>query len=107
MTRKSDAVFGLTAFVSRVELAGGSVCRVACNVVDTLFEWHERARQRRQLLELDDEILKDIGESPAPMRCVKLVSPSGKPERINVSSARSRSRETKLTNTTLRWDGAQ
>ena len=27
--------------------------------------WHERARQRRRLLELDDRMLKDIGVSRA------------------------------------------
>ncbi len=33
--------------------------------VDILFEWHERARQRCQLLSLDDHLLKDIGISRA------------------------------------------
>jgi uncharacterized protein YjiS (DUF1127 family) len=31
--------------------------------VDILLEWHERSRQRRQLLSLDDRLLKDIGIS--------------------------------------------
>jgi uncharacterized protein YjiS (DUF1127 family) len=31
--------------------------------VDILLEWHERSRQRRQLLPLDDQLLKDIGIS--------------------------------------------
>lgn len=30
-------------------------------LVDMLFTWHERARQRRALLTLEDYILKDIG----------------------------------------------
>ena len=30
-----------------------------------LFEWHERARDRRRLLELDDRMLRDIGLSSA------------------------------------------
>jgi uncharacterized protein YjiS (DUF1127 family) len=29
--------------------------------VVTLLEWQERARQRRQLLSLDDNVLKDLG----------------------------------------------
>ncbi len=31
--------------------------------IDMLFAWHERARQRRTLLTLDDCMLKDIGIS--------------------------------------------
>lgn len=33
--------------------------------VDILLEWRERSRQRRQLLSLDDQRLKDIGISRA------------------------------------------
>jgi uncharacterized protein YjiS (DUF1127 family) len=29
--------------------------------LDTVLLWHERARQRRQLLQLDDVMLRDIG----------------------------------------------
>jgi uncharacterized protein YjiS (DUF1127 family) len=35
------------------------------NVVTTLLDWQERASQRRQLLDLDDAALKDIGRSRA------------------------------------------
>ncbi len=31
--------------------------------LDTLMAWHERARQRRHLAQLDDRMLKDIGLS--------------------------------------------
>jgi uncharacterized protein YjiS (DUF1127 family) len=31
--------------------------------VDGLLTWHERARQRRQLLRMDDHMLRDIGIS--------------------------------------------
>lgn len=30
-------------------------------LVDILLEWHERARQRRQLMALSDHLLKDVG----------------------------------------------
>ncbi|MCP5368041.1 MAG: DUF1127 domain-containing protein [Hyphomicrobiales bacterium] len=33
--------------------------------LDTLAEWQERARQRRQLQELDDHMLRDLGLSRA------------------------------------------
>ena len=38
-----------------------TIQRLAANVFTTLFEWQERARQRRRLSELDDRMLKDIG----------------------------------------------
>jgi uncharacterized protein YjiS (DUF1127 family) len=31
--------------------------------VDALLTWHERVRQRRQLLRMDDHMLRDIGIS--------------------------------------------
>ncbi len=34
-------------------------------IAETLLLWHERARQRRRLLQLDDRMLKDIGVSRA------------------------------------------
>ncbi len=34
-------------------------------IFDILVLWHERARQRRRLLQLDDRMLKDIGVSRA------------------------------------------
>lgn len=42
---------------SAVQQAPGFLSRA----LDTLAEWHERARQRRRLMELDDRLLKDIG----------------------------------------------
>ena len=39
-----------------------------------LLLWHERARQRRQLLELDDDMLRDIGITRADA-----VGEAGKP----------------------------
>jgi uncharacterized protein YjiS (DUF1127 family) len=33
------------------------------NAATTLLDWQERARQRRELLDLDDAALKDFGRS--------------------------------------------
>lgn len=35
------------------------------DMIRILTEWHQRIRQRRHLLELDDRLLKDIGLSRA------------------------------------------
>ena len=34
-------------------------------IIGTVSLWHERARQRRRLLQLDDRMLRDIGVSRA------------------------------------------
>jgi uncharacterized protein YjiS (DUF1127 family) len=39
----------------------GSVGAAVDDVATMLFAWHERARQRRELLALDDRELHDIG----------------------------------------------
>ena len=39
--------------------------RAVGNLVMTLLDWQERARQRRQLLALDDAALKDFGRNSA------------------------------------------
>ncbi|EWY41665.1 hypothetical protein N825_24290 [Skermanella stibiiresistens SB22] len=41
------------------------IARVIVTVFDTLAEWRERARQRRQLARLSDHMLSDIGISRA------------------------------------------
>ena len=43
--------------------------RTVDNVVMTLLDWQERARQRRQLLALDDRALQDFGRSRADAAC--------------------------------------
>lgn len=54
--------------------AGQAICMPAVaarrnwslrGLIDILLTWHERARQRRQLLSLSDHLLKDIGISRA------------------------------------------
>ena len=46
-------------------VAGAAVCHLAT----TLLDWQERARQRRQLFDLDDAALKDFGRSRADATC--------------------------------------
>lgn len=43
--------------------AGYAVKSVLAYALETLLTWQERARQRRQLAELDPRILRDIGIS--------------------------------------------
>jgi uncharacterized protein YjiS (DUF1127 family) len=39
--------------------------RLIRRAVDVVLVWHQRARQRRQLLEVSDHMLRDIGISRA------------------------------------------
>ena len=57
----------LTASV-RLPASGLSFRRVGgalATLIDTLLDWQERARQRRQLLGLSDQALGDFGASRA------------------------------------------
>ena len=38
---------------------------LTADIFATVIEWHERARQRRHLSELDDRMLQDIGVTRA------------------------------------------
>ena len=61
MRAKAYAVYGLPP---SSPTAAGHASRWSMGVfIDMLFAWHERARQRRVLLTLDDYMLKDIGIS--------------------------------------------
>lgn len=51
--------------VSSVLLA---LVAVFCAIADSLHIWREMARQRRQLAELDDRMLADIGVSRSEAR---------------------------------------
>ena len=51
-------------FVPRPSLLGTTIAAVD-NLVTTLLDWQERARQRRQLLAFDDAALKDFGRNSA------------------------------------------
>lgn len=46
-------------------VSAGDLCAAVSKafqiVVSALAEWHRRARERHQLMELDDRLLKDIG----------------------------------------------
>lgn len=48
-----------------LRIAARSVLAVLSAVFEILMNWHEKARQRRQLLALSDDMLKDIGISRA------------------------------------------
>ncbi|RLA37661.1 MAG: hypothetical protein DRR03_02085 [Gammaproteobacteria bacterium] len=52
------------ARVDRIDPVAILKCRVA-NLFAVVVTWHERSRQRRQLLDLDDRLLKDVGISRA------------------------------------------
>ena len=39
------------------------------NLVDTVLDWQDRARQRRQMAMMDDHLLRDIGLSRADLEC--------------------------------------
>jgi len=53
----------------RLDLRGiaavGPFTRTIARLIDRLWEWHGRARERRQLSALSDSMLKDIGVSRA------------------------------------------
>ena len=44
------------------------VARLPRRLLDTLLLWQEREGQRRQLMQMDDRLLKDIGVSRARAR---------------------------------------
>ncbi len=37
-------------------------------ILETLLAWHDRARERRSLMELSDQVLRDIGLSRTQLR---------------------------------------
>jgi uncharacterized protein YjiS (DUF1127 family) len=54
--------FTARAFADRIGAAPPDASvSLATRMLATLFAWHERIRQRRQLYALDDRMLKDIG----------------------------------------------
>ena len=55
---------GAGAIVGKGERVGTTVA----GIVQTLENWAERARQRRELARLDDRMLKDIGLNRATMQ---------------------------------------
>ncbi len=54
---------GAGAIIGKGERVGTTVA----GIVQTLENWAERARQRRELARLDDHMLKDIGLSRSTM----------------------------------------
>ena len=65
MRAKAYALYGLPPSSPTAADAGRGLWWRMCGLIDMLFAWHERARQRRTLLTLGDCILKDTGISRA------------------------------------------
>jgi uncharacterized protein YjiS (DUF1127 family) len=51
------------AFPKALRVIAGTPARILLKMLDACFSWVEVARQRRALLALSDEMLKDIGIS--------------------------------------------
>ena len=60
MNTRTNTLHTPYAHAGRVRESGVDTLR---RVLSTLAFWHERARQRRALAELPEEMLKDIGVS--------------------------------------------
>ncbi|MDH3670701.1 MAG: DUF1127 domain-containing protein [Gammaproteobacteria bacterium] len=63
MRTKAYALYGLPPRSPRTVAADHGLQWSMGALIDMLLGWHERARQRRTLLTLDDCMLKDIGVS--------------------------------------------
>lgn len=57
----SHAFGGYVGGASRTMPAMSALASVVSGTVETLARWRERAAQRRQLMELDERLLSDIG----------------------------------------------
>jgi uncharacterized protein YjiS (DUF1127 family) len=65
MRAKACALYGLPPSNPTETDAGHASQWSIGALIGMLLQWHERARQRRTLLTLDDRMLKDIGVSRA------------------------------------------
>jgi len=72
MIRTALQPCGGTAVAASADRAGSrpadpvrAAWEAAFAAIDTVLCWQERARQRRQLLEMDDRLLSDIGVTRA------------------------------------------
>jgi uncharacterized protein YjiS (DUF1127 family) len=63
MRAKAYALYGLPPHSTPAVAANHPLQWSLGALIDMLFAWHERARQRRVLLTLEDYMLKDIGIS--------------------------------------------
>ena len=63
MRAKAYTLYGLLPSSPPAVAAGHALQWSVGALIDMLLAWHERARQRRTLLTLDDCVLKDIGVS--------------------------------------------
>jgi uncharacterized protein YjiS (DUF1127 family) len=61
MARQAPASFATSMLYGDVPPLAPRVASRLVRALDTVLLWHERARQRRQLLQLNDAMLRDIG----------------------------------------------
>jgi len=63
--RQAPASFAASVLHGDVPPLAPHVTSRLARALDAVLLWHERARQRRQLLQLSDAMLRDIGVSRA------------------------------------------
>jgi len=65
----SHSCTGTGAGISLKGISSKGVGDLIVNLVDTVLDWQDRARQRRQMAMMDDHLLRDIGLSRADLEC--------------------------------------
>jgi uncharacterized protein YjiS (DUF1127 family) len=68
--QKSHALLGLRIRARparRLDISLKGLNTMIVSAMDTVLDWQDRARQRHNLLEMDDHLLRDIGLSRADL----------------------------------------